>query len=114
MTVSSLDYSYIVRSWPSVTAVLCFVGLITLICVFYWEDQVTALDDSGPIKRARQTIPVKGVPLLIPEDTCSQEISKSEQADLSQTSDSSRMEIEKTVLHDMTKEARITISPEDS
>ncbi|VDI80447.1 Hypothetical predicted protein, partial [Mytilus galloprovincialis] len=51
--------------------------------------QVTALDDSGPIKRARQTIPVKGVPLLILEDTCSQEISKSEQADLSQTSDSS-------------------------
>ncbi|CAG2214309.1 unnamed protein product [Mytilus edulis] len=35
------------------------------------------------------TIPVKGVPLLILEDTCSQEISKSEQADLSQTSDSS-------------------------
>ncbi|VDI04312.1 Hypothetical predicted protein, partial [Mytilus galloprovincialis] len=52
--------------------------------------QVTALeDDSGPIKRARQTIPVKGVLLLILEDTCSQEISKNEQADLSQTLDSS-------------------------
>ncbi|CAG2195602.1 unnamed protein product [Mytilus edulis] len=37
----------------------------------------------------KATIPVKGVPLLILEDTCSQEISKSEQADLSQTSDSS-------------------------
>ena len=36
-----------------------------------------------------QTIPVKGGPLLILEDTCSQEISKIEQADLGQTSDSS-------------------------
>ncbi|CAC5400661.1 unnamed protein product [Mytilus coruscus] len=52
-------------------------------------DQVTALDDSGPIKRIRKTIPVKSVPLLILEDTCSQETCKSEQAYLSQTSDSS-------------------------
>ncbi|CAC5355825.1 unnamed protein product [Mytilus coruscus] len=53
------------------------------------EDQVTALDDSGPIKRIRKTIPVKSVPLLILEDTCSQETCKSEQTYLSQTSDSS-------------------------
>ncbi|CAG2186023.1 unnamed protein product [Mytilus edulis] len=88
--------------------------------------QVTALDDSGPIKRARKTIPVKGVPLLILEDTCSQEISKSEQADLSQTSDSSicnsiKLEALDGLLSFLengnrencttcTKEARITIS----
>ncbi|CAC5392220.1 unnamed protein product [Mytilus coruscus] len=50
---------------------------------------VTALDDSGPIKRIRKTIPVKSGPLLILEDTCSQETCKSEQAYLSQTSNSS-------------------------
>ncbi|CAC5385802.1 unnamed protein product [Mytilus coruscus] len=37
---------------------------------------------------AAKTIPVKSVPLLILEDTCSQETCKSEQAYLSQTSDS--------------------------
>ncbi|CAC5381232.1 unnamed protein product [Mytilus coruscus] len=43
----------------------------------------------SPIKRIRKTIPVISVPLLILEDTCSQETCKSEQAYLSQTSDSS-------------------------
>ncbi|CAG2201456.1 unnamed protein product [Mytilus edulis] len=72
------------------------------------------------------TIPVKGVPLLILEDTCSQEISKSEQADLSQTSDSSicnSIKLEAldgllkngnrencTTYTTCTREARITIS----
>ncbi|CAG2250954.1 unnamed protein product [Mytilus edulis] len=52
-------------------------------------DQVKALDYSGPIKRTRQTITVKSDPFPILEDTCSQETCESEQACLSQTSESS-------------------------
>ncbi|CAC5425258.1 unnamed protein product [Mytilus coruscus] len=52
-------------------------------------DQVTALDDSGPIKRTRQTITVESDPCSILEDTCSQETCESEQFCLSQISESS-------------------------
>ncbi|CAC5383212.1 unnamed protein product [Mytilus coruscus] len=96
-------------------------------------NQVTGLDDSGPTNRARKTIPVKSVPLLILEDACSQETCKSEQACLSQTSDSSicnssKLEALNRFLSfsengngencttTCTKEARITVfkCPEDS
>ncbi|CAC5400064.1 unnamed protein product [Mytilus coruscus] len=52
-------------------------------------DQVTALDDSGPIKRTRKTITVISDPFSILKDTCSQETCESEQTCLSQISESS-------------------------